>query len=433
MSEAVELWVGVEGTVNRVGDRFFDQLARSGHLRRADDVDLIPGLGVTTARYPFLWEHVDVDGWPTNWNFADERAARLRSLGVRPIAGLLHHGSGPRGTSLVDAAFPRRFAQYARAFAERFPWIEDYTPINEPLTTARFSGLYGWWFPHARDDVVYLRALLHQLEATVLAMREIRRVNPRARLLQTEDLGWTTSSPGLEEQAAFHNHHRWLTFDLLCGRVTPAHPLYDWLVAVGRVSARALAFFVEHPCAPDVIGINHYLTSDRFLDLELARHPRSSWGGNGRQRYADVEAVAVHPVRGHAALLREAWERYRIPVALSEVHLGGDPLDQLRWLHEAWTAAAKTKAEGVAVVAVVVWALLGSFDWDCLVTAERGHYEPGPFDVRGLSPRATPLAHMTRELALTGRCDHPALQTPGWWRRRFMSSARMKINKCVNE
>ncbi|MDP2342361.1 MAG: glycoside hydrolase [Deltaproteobacteria bacterium] len=427
MTSKLELWVGVEGTVNRVGDRFFDQLARSGHLRRADDVDLIAGLGSTTVRYPFLWEHADPDGdaslgsgaW--RWDFADERAALLRDAGLKPIAGLLHHGSGPRGTSLVDDAFPRRFANYARAFAERFPWIDDYTPVNEPLTTARFSGLYGWWFPHACDDVVYLRALLRQLEATVLAMREIRRVNPYARLVQTEDLGLTTCSPGLEEQAAFQNHHRWLTFDLLAGRVTPRHPLYDWLVDVGHVSARSLAFFAEQPCVPEVLGLNHYVTSDRFLDLDLARHPRSSWGGNGRQRYADVAAVTVSPLRGHAAILRETWERYGLTVALTEVHLGGESADQLRWLHEAWTAAAAAKAAGVDVVAVCVWALLGSFDWDCLVTQERGpkdqHYEPGPFDVRGPVPLPTALAHMTRALATTGRCDHPVLQTPGWWRR----------------
>ena len=47
-----------------------------------------------------------------------------------------------------------------RAVAERYPWVEHYTPVNEPLTTARFSGLYGHWYPHARDDGAFLRALL---------------------------------------------------------------------------------------------------------------------------------------------------------------------------------------------------------------------------------------------------------------------------------
>ena len=423
--KALELWVGVEGTLNRVGDGTFDQLARAGHLHRVDDVERIASLGARTVRYPFLWEYADPDGAasigkaPWRWDFADERAARLRSAGLVPVAGLLHHGSGPLGTSLVDDAFPQRFARYARAFAERFPWISDYTPINEPMTTARFSAWYGLWFPHAKDDVSYVTALLNQIEATTLAMQEIRRINPRARLVQTEDYGHTTCAPGLEDQAAFHNLHRWLTFDLLCGRVTPEHGLYDWLVHQGKASEAALAFFADNPCPPDVVGLNHYVTSDRFLDLDLARHPPSSWGGNGRQRYADVETITVAPLRGHRAMLLDAWERYRLPTAITEAHLGCEREEQLRWLNEAWRGALDARDGGADVVAVTVWAVLGSFDWDSLVTEQRGHYEPGAFDVRGPTPRSTAIAHMTRQLASRGSCDHPALQTPGWWRRRF--------------
>ncbi len=422
----LELWAGIEGTVNRVGDRFFDQMERSGHLHRVDDVDRIAALGVRTVRYPFLWEHADPQGEAIRtgqgwcWDFADERAARLQACGLRPIAGLLHHGSGPPGTSLLDDAFPSLFARYAAAFAQRFPWIDDYTPINEPLTTARFSGLYGLWFPHRRDDVSYLRALTNQVEGTRLALQAIRQVNPSARLVQTEDLGHTTCSEGLEDQAAFQNEHRWLTFDLLCGRVTPTHALYRWLVDVGHIPVATLARFAAEPCAPEVVGLNHYLTSDRFLDLDLSRHPSDTWGGNGRVRYADVETVTVAPVRGHQAVLREAWERYRRPTALTEVHLGCEREEQLRWLHEAWGAAQQARAEGVDVVGVTVWALLGSFDWDSLVTRQDGHYEPGAFDVRGPRPRPTALAHMTRELAVAGYSDHPVLANTGWWRRRFV-------------
>jgi aspartyl/glutamyl-tRNA(Asn/Gln) amidotransferase C subunit len=47
--------------------------------------------------------------------------------------------------------------------AERFPWLEWYTPVNEPLTTARFSGLYGVWYPHARDDRSFARMLIKLL------------------------------------------------------------------------------------------------------------------------------------------------------------------------------------------------------------------------------------------------------------------------------
>ena len=35
--EQIQLWGGVECTINRVGDRYFNQLERSGHWQRADN------------------------------------------------------------------------------------------------------------------------------------------------------------------------------------------------------------------------------------------------------------------------------------------------------------------------------------------------------------------------------------------------------------
>src|SRR4029079_18828737 len=97
--------------------------------------------------------------------------------------------SAQPGTAVRDPSFAMRLADYARAVAERYPWVTAYTPVNEPLTTARFSGLYGLWYPHLRSDLDFLRALLTECRATVLAMRAIREVVPGARLVQTEDLG----------------------------------------------------------------------------------------------------------------------------------------------------------------------------------------------------------------------------------------------------
>ena len=89
----------------------------------------------------------------------------------------------------------------------------------------------------------------------------------------------------------------------------------------------------------------------------------------------------------------------------------------MRWLHEVWEAATRARASGVDVRAVTSWALLGSFDWNSLVTRETDYYEPGAFDVRGPVPRPTALAAMVRALATEGRFEHPVLATPGWWNR----------------
>jgi dTDP-4-dehydrorhamnose reductase len=415
----LELWAGIECSFNRVGDLYFDQLERNGHARRCEDLDLFAGLGVRALRYPVLWERTAPDGLKSaDWSWADERLGRLRSLGIRPIIGLVHHGSGPRETSLVDPAFPEKLAQFAGSVAGRFPWVEDYTPINEPLTTARFSGLYGHWYPHGRDALTFALALLTQCRAVVLAMRAIRQINPSARLIQTEDLGKTFSTRTLSYQAEFENERRWLSYDLLSGRVTRDHAMWSYLRSVG-VDEASLDWFIENNCPPDIIGINHYLTSERFLDERVGRYPACTHGGNGRHAYADVEAVRVctEGTAGPRALMKEAWERYGSPLAITEAHLGCTREEQLRWLKEIWDGAQQLKQEGADVRAVTAWSLLGAYDWHNLLTRDEGHYEPGVFDLRAPRPRPTALARMLSDLGKGGEHDHPVLDAPGWWRR----------------
>ncbi len=414
----LELWGGVECTVNRVEDVYFDQVRRSGHHDRPEDIALFAALGVRAMRYPVLWERVAPHGLDrADWRWTDERLELLRQHDVRPIATLLHHGSGPRDTSLLDPAFPERFADYARLVAERYPWVTDYTPVNEPLTTARFSALYGHWYPHARDDRSFVRALLNELRATALAMRRIREITPRARLVPTEDTGLVSSTPMLAYQAAFENHRRWLTFDMLCGKVDERHPLWSWLIGCGA-TAHELAWFRDHPSPPDIIGLNYYLTSDRFLDHRLSQYPDRPHPGNGRDQYIDMEAVRVpdHPRPSHHRVLEEAWERYGIPVALTEVHAGCTREEQLRWFASAWRGAEAARRNGAEVIAVTAWALLGSYDWNSLVTRSAGVYEPGAFDVRSNPPRITAVGQLMA--ALAADTPHtPLADQDGWWAR----------------
>ncbi|PCC74019.1 Glycosyl hydrolase family 1 [Nannocystis exedens] len=340
----------------------------------------------------------------------------LSAWGLTPIVGLLHHGSGPPHTHLLDPDFPRLLARFARAVARRYPWVEYYTPVNEPLTTARFSGLYGHWYPHHRNDASFCRALVNQCLATQWAMREIRRVNPRARLVHTEDLGATLATPALLYQAEFENERRFLSHDLLCGRVDRGHPLYTYLRAFG-IDDGELALLRDLP-PPDLLGANHYITSVRFLDDRLEHYPHIIAGGNGRHRYVDVEAVRVcdDGMLWPYELLHELGARYRLPIAVTEAHLACDVDEQIRWFDELWRAAERCRAAGIDVRAVTAWSLFGAYDWHCLVTRETGQYEPGAFDVRDGTPRPTELARYLAGLAAGPAGDHPALGAPGWWR-----------------
>ena len=200
------------------------------------------------------------------------------------------------------------------------------------------------------------------------------------------------------------------------GRVSHEHPLWSWLLGCGA-PAGDLQWFLDHPCTPDVVGLNYYLTSDRYLDERLARYPVSSHGTNGRERYADVDAVRTPGYApGHHRILDEAWQRYGVSVALTEVHAGCTREDQLRWFDSAWRAAALARSRGVDVRAVTMWSLLGTFDWNSLVTRDDGVYEVGAFDVRSTPPRRTALATLAQGLA-AGTTIDPLARQPGWWRR----------------
>jgi dTDP-4-dehydrorhamnose reductase len=420
----LELWGGLECTINRVHDQYFNQLDRNGHIERDDDIALFASLGIRAIRYPILWERTAPDGLDNaDWGWTDQRLRALQQAGITPIAGLVHHGSGPRHTSLIDPDFATRLAEYAGAVAARYPWITHYTPVNEPLTTARFSGLYGFWYPHGRDDRTFVQALLNQCRAVVLSMRAIRQISPGARLVQTDDLGKTYSTPEMARIATFYNERRWLGWDLLCGMVGPDHALWRYLTGTGIDPAEIL-WFRDNPCPPDIIGVNYYVTSERWLDHRTERYPAHFAGKADGIACADIETARAlaTPTPGLAPLLEEAWERYRLPLAVTEAHIDAGREEQLRWLLEIWQAAQQVRANGADVRAVTVWALLGSFEWNSLVTRSNGHYETGPFDIRSPQPRPTALARMMQELSAGAASSQPVLHGQGWWRRpgRFL-------------
>ena len=207
-----------------------------------------------------------------------------------------------------------------------------------------------------------------------------------------------------------------MPFDLLAGRVDRAHPLFKPMRQAG-VAEREILWFRDHPCPANVVGVNYYTTSDRFLDhrLELYRDERPSAEG----RFADVEAVRVRPegLAGFGALLTEGWERYGADLAITEVHLGCSADEQIRWVGEAWRGAQAARAAGAECVAITFWALLGSFYWNSLVTEDNGYYESGVFALRDGEPVETELATLVRQIASGEAPAPPVFKEPGWWAR----------------
>lgn len=412
-----EIWGGIECTINRIGNTFRDQLHYCGHYTRSSDIEQIANLGIRALRYPVLWErHQPTKDQVIDWSWTEQQLQKIYNNNITPIVGLVHHGSGPAYTSLYNGCFPNGLADYAHQVAKRFPWLEYYTPVNEPLTTARFSGLYGYWYPHHKNAYSFAVMLLNQVKGIVLAMQAIRRINPAAKLVQTEDLTKIHSTDLLRYQADFENERRWLTYDLLCGRVTREHPLWDYFLSLG-IKESQLFFFIEHTCVPDIMGLNYYITSERYLDEDLEAYPSHTHGGNGLHAYADIEAVRVKKPTGIKNLLQEAWSRFRLPLAITEAHLHCDEVEQMRWFKEIWDACCQVKEGGVNIKAVTAWSLLGAYDWNSMLTKHERVYEAGVFDVSNNVLQPSLTACLIASLASQGYSDHPLLAQHGWWHR----------------
>ncbi|HLN54495.1 MAG TPA: sugar nucleotide-binding protein [Bacteroidales bacterium] len=416
-NHSIEIWGGAEYSVVRVGNNVYDQLSCSGHEERSGDPDYFHELGIKTIRYPLLWEKYDGNE-EKFFRFHDSRLEQLDKLGITPVAGLLHHGSGPFFTNLHDGSFPELLAEYAFKIAQRYPFIRLYTPVNEPLTTARFSGLYGIWYPHLKNDRAFARIFLNELKGIVLSMKAVRGINPLAGLIQTEDICIIHSTPELQYQANFENLRRWLTYDFLLGKVDHQHPMRKYFTDQGLYDEE-LDFFIENKTAPEVCGFNYYVTSERYLDHRKSLYPPCFHGGNFMHEYADVEVVRANvpdSISSHR-LLKEAWDRYKLPIALTEVHLACTREEQQRWFYEAWKTAGKLREEGVDFRAITAWSFFGSYDWSSLLCEKRNDYESGVYDIRSGIPRPTALAGLIKKLNLGENPDNDLLSVPGWWRR----------------
>ncbi len=241
-----------------------------------------------------------------DFSWSDERLRGIRKLSMRPIVRLIHHGSGPRYTNLLKPGFATGLADHARATAERYPWVTDWNPVNEPLTTARFSCINGVWYPHrTAGEGAFWLALLNEVSGVRLSMKAVREINPQARLIQTDDLGYTHASPKLAEHAEFENHRRWITWDLLTGRVVPGHPLWSRIAAYGFDSR--MKELADDPCAPAVLGTNYHAASERVIDPRLDAYAGMA-GQDGPGDYANADAVrsiAREPL-GRGELLTQA-------------------------------------------------------------------------------------------------------------------------------
>src|SRR5215212_3754119 len=161
-----------DGSTRRV-----DEMEKCGHYKRwREDFQIVRDLGIEYLRFGPAYYATHVAPGRYDWEFSDLAFAELQRLEITPIVDLCHFGVPDWIGDFQNPDLPSQFAQYARAFAERFSSIRYYTPINEIFIAALFSAGYGWWNERLASDKAFVTALKHLCMANVLAMRAILEV-----------------------------------------------------------------------------------------------------------------------------------------------------------------------------------------------------------------------------------------------------------------
>src|SRR5690349_3920544 len=94
----IEIWGGLECTINRVENRFYDQF-EYGKVYAQPQREAIADLGIKKLRFPILWEkHQPTQDATIDWAWTNDQLTFYKNAGVDVIAGLVHHGSGPAFT-----------------------------------------------------------------------------------------------------------------------------------------------------------------------------------------------------------------------------------------------------------------------------------------------------------------------------------------------
>lgn len=413
---------GIENSYPTIanGARRIDQMAKSRHYDLwQTDFSLLSHLGISFLRYgPPLHTTWLSDG-RYDWDFADVTFADLFRRDIVPIVDLCHFGVPDWVGNFQNPDFPGLFARYARAFAERFPWVQLYTPVNEMFVCAVFSGLYGWWNEQLTSDQGFVTALKHIVKANVLAMHEILDVRPDAIFIQSESTEYFhAEKPEAIRPAEIMNARRFLSLDLNYGKRVES-TMYEYLLDNGMTREEYHFFLsknLRHHC---IMGNDYYVTNEHRV------------APDGRTR-------AAGDIFGYDEITRQYHARYGLPLMHTETNRneGASGAEAVEWLWKQWANVLRIRNDGVPTLGFTWYSLIDQVDWDTALREENNRVNPlGLFDmnrnIRAVGTAYKELIHQWENvlptqsvclrvpLVLPKEYDEPFARRRRDWMRRF--------------
>jgi beta-glucosidase/6-phospho-beta-glucosidase/beta-galactosidase len=363
-----------------------DELDATEHYRYwRRDLELVRELGLHYLRYGPPIHRMYLGPGRYDWAFMDGVAAVMRDLEITPIIDLCHFGLPTWLRNFQNPEFPERFAEYARAFAERYPWVRFYTPVNEMYVTARMSALDGAWNEQLRSERAFVTALRHVVRAAVLASRAILSAQPAAVFITSESSEFFQAccpDPKIVRIADFENQRRFIALDLLWGvEIQPEMKAH--LLRHGLTCDECEWFKSERLMERSILGIDYYETNEKLIT-------------------PDGTCVMLGELFGWYVITMQYFNRYRRPVMHTETNVG-DAEAAPDWLWRQWYNVQLIHQNGVPVVGFTWYSLQDQVDWNIGLTQSLGNVNPvGLYD---LNRDARPVALAYKYLIeLFGNC-----------------------------
>jgi beta-glucosidase/6-phospho-beta-glucosidase/beta-galactosidase len=354
-----------------------DEMEKCGHYKHwKHDFQLVKDLGIAFLRYgpPYYSTHTGPGRY--DWSFSDDTFNALQELEITPIADLCHFGVPDWVGDFQNPDWPKLFAQYARAFAERFPWVRLYTPVNEIFIAAQFSAQFGWWNERLSSDETFINALKHLAQANMLAMRAILEVQPEATFIQSESSEYFhAEDPQCEQPAQFLNLKRFLSLDLTYGYPVNAL-MYEYLLDNGMTRDEYHWFSEHHVKARCIMGNDYYVTNEHLV-------------------HADGSATSSGEIFGYYVITHQYFSRYGLPVMHTETNLQ-DAERAPQWLRKEWINMHRLKLDGVPILGFTWYSLTDQVDWNTALRENAGQVNPvGLYD---LNRKIRPVGEAYKQL-----------------------------------
>lgn len=345
--------VGIEDTFipqERPGHRKLDLYELTQHYENwRTDLRLAAESGAELIRWGIPWYLTEPEPDTFDFRWVDQVAEEMSALGLTCVVDLMHYGVPMwMENSFLHPQYPQRVAQYAETVAARYKGVfKDYTPLNEPMVNAEWCGLRGAWPPYLTGDSGFVQMALILVEGMRQTQEAIHRADPDATIVHV-DAGFQWAGDFGDRTKEFLDEWRFLTTDLLVGRVNEGHPLRDYLIEHGAQEAQLQAF-TEHPAIPDVLGVNYY--------------PSFS-----RQAYDEATGRSLPVEAGKQGLLehvRQYHERYGLPMAITETSRPTpDEQRKIEWIDDIVSAADELRAEEIELAGAFWFPMLDMFEWE---------------------------------------------------------------------